>query len=130
MSPHKRLSLTLGAKKLLNEYCQKVKDKIRNIAERKALDEDRGEVNETDVIQALGSIAVKTHNIGRKWGIRILFSLCFTFLTAQVGAIYQLLRFIDWEKLPLVIQTWLIFPGVIVLCLMIFITWVLREDWT
>jgi len=124
-----RPRLTEGAKRLLEEYQQKVRKTVHNIAEKKVIDDDRIEISETDILQAQKSVSVTPSNASRKWGIRVLISLTFTFIVAQVAGFFQLLRSLSAQELPLILQAWLILPAIFVLALMLIFTWVFKEDW-
>jgi len=126
---HKRPRLTQGAKELLESHQQTIRNRIHNIAEKRAIDEGRNEINETDILQAQRSITITTTSTSRKWGIRILISLTFIFLVAQIGAFYQLFQLIGPHELPNIIQYWLVLPPIFVLVIMFCFTWVFREDW-
>lgn len=123
---------TTAAQKLLVEHLQEFESTIHEIAKRRVLDEKRKEISEIDVLVALETISPYTKTSGnpsRKWSVRILVSLTFTLLVAQVAAFYQLLRYVSPQELPLITQTWLVFPAIFVLVLVVIFTWFFREDW-
>lgn len=124
-----RPKLTPEAEKLFKEHQLKLKNVMWNVAEKRALDEGRNEVNETDILEAQRSIPITKSKMSRKWAVRILIFLTFTFLVVQIGAFYQLFQSNDITMLPLVTQAWLIVPAILVFCIMICFTWIFKEDW-
>ena len=126
---NKKPTLTQGARELLEEVKLSIDNRIINIAERRALDKNRREINEEDVLYARASILVKSPSSHRKWAIRTLIFVTFALLGIQVSAFYQLLQFLGSHELSVVIQALLLIPIIFILALMIFFTWIFREDW-
>lgn len=117
------------AKETLEQYQQKVRNTITNLAEKKVLDDGRSEVGEEDIIRAQKSVAIRSHNTARKWSIRILILASFAFLAIQIGAIFQLYQFVSPQTLPFAVQLCLAGPTFVILILFILFTLVFKEDW-
>jgi hypothetical protein len=124
-----RPKLTPEAEKLFKEHQLKLKGVMWNVAEKRALDEGRNEINETDIREAQRSVPITKSKMSRKWAIRILIFLTFAFLVVQIGAFYQFFQSSEIATLPLVTQVWLVVPPVLVFCTMICFTWIFKEDW-
>jgi len=124
-----RPRLTEKAEEALKKYNGKYSNTVLNVAERRVLDSNRTEIDESDILNAQKSVPIRVPTTSRKWCIRIMTTLVFTLLAAQVAAFYQLFQSINSQNLAFVIQVWLIVPNVAVLLLMIIFTWIFKEEW-
>lgn len=125
-----RPQLTEKAKESLDEHGLRVRNTIYNIAEKRALDQGRGEISEDDILQAKRRIPIFLSTSKRKWCIRVLFPLTFAFLFAQIAASYQLFTYVEATELPLIVQLGIVFPMFIILLFMVIFTLLFRDDWS
>jgi short-subunit dehydrogenase len=116
------------AKKMIEEYGERTRSVLHNIAEKRALDEGRKEINENDITYAKGVFRLSRSSNRRKWSVRILIASAFALPGIQISAIYQLYNSIDLKNMNLLTQIGIVFPVFLYVVLILIISYVFRED--